>query len=101
MTLFDLFNRQIDPAFWGANVVDSVTRQFQQWLCGKIAFDGSTFKDSEWTLTHRWLREAGIATIRLRFLDDNTYEQEVAEVASDGSLTPESCAVMKRKRATP
>lgn len=68
---------------------------------GKIAFGESTFKDSEWTLTHRWLREPGIATIRLRFLDDNTYEQEVAGVASDGTLTPESLTVMKRARATP
>jgi hypothetical protein len=68
---------------------------------GKIAFGESTFKDSEWTLTHHWLKEPGIATIRLRFLDDNTYEQEVAEVASDGTLTPESFAVMKRERATP
>ncbi len=32
--LFDLFNRQIDPAFWGANAVDSATKQFQQWLYG-------------------------------------------------------------------
>jgi hypothetical protein len=32
--LFDLFNRQIDPAFWGANAVESATRQFQQWLYG-------------------------------------------------------------------
>lgn len=32
--LFDLFNRQIDPAFWGTNAVDSATKQFQQWLYG-------------------------------------------------------------------
>ena len=30
--LFDLFNRQIDPAFWGANAVDGAARQFQQWV---------------------------------------------------------------------
>ena len=47
-------------------------------------------------LVHRWLREDGIATIRIRFLDDNSYEQEVAEVAVDGMLIPESYAVMKR-----
>lgn len=68
---------------------------------GKIAFGESTFIDSEWTLTHRWLREAGIATIRIRFLDNNSYEQEVAEVASDGTLIPESFVVMKRERAIP
>lgn len=32
--LFDLFNRQIDPAFWSTNAVDEVTRQFQQWIYG-------------------------------------------------------------------
>jgi hypothetical protein len=68
---------------------------------GKIAFGESTFKDSEWTLTHRWLRESGIATIRIRFLDSNSYEQEVAEVASDGTLIPESFVVMKRNRTIP
>jgi hypothetical protein len=31
---FDLFNRQIDPAFWGANAVDSAIKQFQQWIYG-------------------------------------------------------------------
>ena len=68
---------------------------------GKIAFGESTYKDAEWTLTHRWLREAGIATIRIRFLDNDSYEQEVAEVAADGTLIPESITVMKRERATP
>ncbi len=32
--LFDLFNRQIDPAFWGASAVDDAARQFRQWLYG-------------------------------------------------------------------
>jgi hypothetical protein len=32
--LFDLFNRPIDPAFWGAIAVDRATRQFQHWLYG-------------------------------------------------------------------
>ncbi len=32
--LFDLFNRQIDPAFWGTNAVDIAARQFQHWLYG-------------------------------------------------------------------
>ncbi|MFZ5786025.1 MAG: hypothetical protein ACOY3Y_06250 [Acidobacteriota bacterium] len=68
---------------------------------GKIAFGESSFEDSVWTLTHRWLREPGIATIHLRFLDEDTYEQEVAEVAPDGTLTPESLAVMRRERSTP
>jgi len=63
---------------------------------GKIAFGESTFEDGEWRLTHRWLREDGVATIRIRFLDDNSYEQEVAEVAADGTLIPESYAVMRR-----
>ncbi|MGB9628673.1 MAG: hypothetical protein ACPL6D_08425 [Thermodesulfobacteriota bacterium] len=33
-SLFDFFNRQIDPTFWGTNAVDSATRQFQQWVYG-------------------------------------------------------------------
>ena len=32
--LFDLFNRQIDPAFWGKNAIDDGTRQFQRWVYG-------------------------------------------------------------------
>jgi hypothetical protein len=32
--LFDLFNRQIDPAFWSAIAVDDAARQFQQWIYG-------------------------------------------------------------------
>ena len=33
-SLFDLFNRQIDPAFWGTNAVGDSARQFQQWIYG-------------------------------------------------------------------
>ncbi len=33
-SLFDLFNRQIDPAFWGTNPVDDAARQFQHWIYG-------------------------------------------------------------------
>jgi hypothetical protein len=64
---------------------------------GQIAFGESAFADSAWTLTHRWLREPGIAIVRLRFLDANTYEQEVAEVTPDGPHRFESVAVMKRE----
>jgi len=32
--LFDLFNRQIDPAFWSTNTVGDATKQFQQWIYG-------------------------------------------------------------------
>jgi hypothetical protein len=32
--LFDLFNRQIDPAFWGGASVDAAARQFQHWIYG-------------------------------------------------------------------
>src|SRR5574341_1004419 len=32
--LFDLFNRQIDPGFWGMNAVSDVAKQFQQWIYG-------------------------------------------------------------------
>ena len=32
--LFDYFNRQINPAFWGANAMDEATTQFQQWVYG-------------------------------------------------------------------
>jgi len=33
-SLFDLINRQIDSAFWGTNVIDDMTRKFQQWVYG-------------------------------------------------------------------
>lgn len=66
---------------------------------GRIAFGESTFRDSEWTLTHRWLRERGVAIIRLRFRDEHTYEQDVAEVAEDGAETRESVVVLRRVRA--
>lgn len=65
---------------------------------GKIAFGESSFAEATWTLTHRWLREPGVAVIHLRFLDADTYEQEVLEVADDGSRQPESYAVMTRER---
>jgi hypothetical protein len=68
---------------------------------GKIAFGESTFAGGEWRLTHRWLREPGVAAIRLKFLDADTYEQEVDEVLPDGTLKPESSAVMKREPAAP
>lgn len=32
--LFDLFNRQIDPAFWGAGAVGDSVKRFQQWIYG-------------------------------------------------------------------
>ncbi len=32
--LFDLFNRQIDPAFWGADAVADSAKRFQQWIYG-------------------------------------------------------------------
>src|SRR3989304_5941271 len=56
---------------------------------GRVAFGESTFANSEWSLTHRWLRESGVAVIRLRFLDADTYEQAVYEVTADGSLKEE------------
>jgi hypothetical protein len=68
---------------------------------GKIAFGESAFAGGEWTLTHRWLREPGIAAIRLKFLDADTYEQEVFEVAADGGLIQESRAVMEREGLRP
>ena len=67
---------------------------------GKFAFGESVFADGEWKLTHRWLREPGVAAIRLKFLDADTYEQEVCEVAPDGSMKTESIAIMKRGHAT-
>ncbi len=33
-SLFALFNRQIDPAFWGTNAVGDSAKQFQQWIYG-------------------------------------------------------------------
>lgn len=32
--LFDLFNRQIDPVFWGRNAVGETAKHFQQWIYG-------------------------------------------------------------------
>ena len=32
--LFEAFNRQIDPAFWGTNVVENSAREFQKWAYG-------------------------------------------------------------------
>ena len=32
--VFDLLDRQIDPAFWGAGAPDEAARQFQGWLYG-------------------------------------------------------------------
>ncbi len=31
---FDLFNHQIDPAFWGANTAGEGAKLFQQWVYG-------------------------------------------------------------------
>ncbi len=64
---------------------------------GKIAFGESTFAGGEWRLIHRWLREPGVAAIRLKFINTDTYEQEVCEVMSDGTLKPESSAILKRE----
>ena len=30
--IFDLFNRQVDPTFWGANTVGDAAKQFQHWF---------------------------------------------------------------------
>ncbi len=32
--LFDSFNQQIDPAFWGADAVGENARRYQQWVYG-------------------------------------------------------------------
>ena len=32
--LFDSFNRQIDPVFWGRSVIEESARGFQQWIYG-------------------------------------------------------------------
>lgn len=32
--LFNVFHRQIDPAFWGGGSVDDAARQFQAWIYG-------------------------------------------------------------------
>ncbi len=34
MPIFELFNRQIDPAFWGTNPVEANAGAFQQWVYG-------------------------------------------------------------------
>jgi hypothetical protein len=32
--LFELFNHQIDPAFWGTAIIGNEARQFKQWIYG-------------------------------------------------------------------
>jgi hypothetical protein len=32
--VFDLFNRQIDPAFWGSSALGDSTKRFQEWIYG-------------------------------------------------------------------
>ncbi len=32
--LFEYFNREINPAFWGTNTVDDATKLFQEWVYG-------------------------------------------------------------------
>ena len=32
--LFDFLNQQINPTFWGANIIENSTREFQQWIYG-------------------------------------------------------------------
>lgn len=32
--VFDVFNSQINPAFWGAGAVEGPAKQFQQWVYG-------------------------------------------------------------------
>ena len=32
--LFDVFNRQIDPAFWETEAIDEAARRFQHWMYG-------------------------------------------------------------------
>ncbi len=63
---------------------------------GRMAFGESTFVASQWTLTHRWLREPGVADIRLRFVDADTYEQEVFELSPEGEPRLESRAILRR-----
>jgi len=34
--IFDVFNRQVDPAFWGAGTPDGQVKQFQGWIYGVL-----------------------------------------------------------------
>ena len=34
--LFDMFNRQINPVFWGPNTVEDNAKGFQQWIYGVL-----------------------------------------------------------------
>lgn len=34
--LFELFHRQIDPVFWGTQLLSSATRAYQQWIYGVL-----------------------------------------------------------------
>jgi drug/metabolite transporter (DMT)-like permease len=34
--LFDMFNRHINPVFWGSNIVEEPAKGFQQWIYGVL-----------------------------------------------------------------
>ncbi len=77
--LFDVFNRQIDPAFWGGQAVDRATKQFQHWLYGAW---GATIAGWGITLTYmaryafsrkeRWARNGLIFGLLVWFLLDTS-----------------------------
>jgi hypothetical protein len=48
-SLFEVFNRQINPAFWSGNAIDDATRKFQQWVYGAW---GATIAGWGVVLTH-------------------------------------------------
>ncbi len=35
--LFDVFNQQINPVFWGSNTVGDSAKEFQQWIYGVLS----------------------------------------------------------------
>jgi len=78
-SLFDLLNHQIDPAFWGGNVIDDATRKFQQWIYGAW---GATIAGWGIVLTYiarypfskkeRWAWESLIFGVLIWFLLDTS-----------------------------
>lgn len=77
--LFDLFNRQIDPAFWGANTIDNAARHFQHWLYGvwgaTIAGWGiilSFIAHYPYSKRERWARNSLVIALAIWFVLDTS-----------------------------
>jgi hypothetical protein len=80
---------------------DSPEEFFAAYKTGKFGCGNSSFRDGEWVLTHDWFQATGKAEIRLRFLDSDTYQQEVVEINETGAPRLLTKAILKRGQASP